>query len=142
MRLGDNGSISWGDTIHLITVILRARTLSNLTPCSIWINLILSLAFLILWSFTSNLLLHGSFTAAKRATTISTLRFFGSSFNVTQIQYILGSSENIYKAWTKQNNLPVTIERLVDDSVLYWIGPKRTDRVILYIPGMSFWLPA
>ena len=26
----------------------------------------------------------------------------------------------------------------MDDTVLCWIGPKRTDRVVLYLPGTSF----
>ena len=30
------------------------------------------------------------------------------------------------------------MEKLVDDTVLCWIGPKRTDRVVLYLPGTSF----
>jgi len=122
MKLEDYGNLSWGDFVHLITIVLRAP-------------------FIILWSFASNLVFHCSFRAAIRATTIFTLRFFNSSLNVPQIQYVLGSSENTYKAWARQNNLPITIEKLVDDGVLCWIGPKRTDRVVVYIPGGGYVYP-
>lgn len=118
----DYGSISWGDFFHLMTLILRAP-------------------LVILWSFASNLLVRWSIRAAKRATVTSAFQFFVSRFNVAQIQYVLGTSENNYKAWAKQNNLPITIEKLVDDSVLCWIGPKRTDRVVLYFHGGYYAAP-
>ncbi|KAF8803231.1 alpha/beta-hydrolase [Phlegmacium glaucopus] len=122
MKLRNYGDISWRDYVHLATIVLRAP-------------------FIILWSFAINLVFLCSIRAAKRATVISTLRFFNSTCNAAQLQYALGKSENTYKAWAKQNNLPITIEELVNDTVLYWIGPKRTDRVVLYIPGGAYVAP-
>lgn len=97
-------------------------------------------AFVFLWSFATNLIFLFSIRAAKRATVVSTFRFFNSKCNAAQIQYVLGKSENTYKTWAKRNDLPITIEKLVDDADLYWIGPKRTDRVVLCFPGTPFLL--
>lgn len=45
--------------------------------------------------------------------------------------------DGIYKKWAVGRKLPVTIDDLGDDAKLMWVGPKRTDRVILFLHGES-----
>ncbi|EAU87382.1 hypothetical protein CC1G_02141 [Coprinopsis cinerea okayama7 len=52
-----------------------------------------------------------------------------------------GPSSCIYSSWTRRHQLPGTVEEFVDDSGLFWIGPKRKDRVILVVHGGGFCAP-
>lgn len=55
-----------------------------------------------------------------------------------QIKTISGSTAAVYSGWVKRHGLPETVEGpFVDDSLLYWIGPKRTEKVVLYVHGES-----
>ncbi|KAJ3529266.1 hypothetical protein NMY22_g9060 [Coprinellus aureogranulatus] len=60
-----------------------------------------------------------------------------------QVKTILGStSDRVYAAWVKRQGLPEIVEGpLVDEAYLYWIGPKRTDKVVLYVHGGAFFAP-
>lgn len=54
---------------------------------------------------------------------------------VGQKQYLIPTALVSYKSWAVSNSMPVTVESLANDTSIMWIGPKRTDRVILYFPG-------
>ncbi|KAF8152571.1 Alpha/Beta hydrolase protein [Crassisporium funariophilum] len=119
VRYWQNGDISWRDLAHLTTVVLR-------------------IPFVALWTYASNLALVRRLEVAKRATTVAAIRYINAKLNIAQIQYISGRSLDVYTRWTKANKLLVTVEDLIDDTVLVWIGPKRTDRVVLYFHGGAF----
>lgn len=56
--------------------------------------------------------------------------------SMSQIQYMVGTSDSaVYTAWTKNTGEPHLMEKFVDKSFLYWIGPKSTRKVILYCHG-------
>ncbi|KAH6890845.1 alpha/beta hydrolase fold protein [Coprinopsis sp. MPI-PUGE-AT-0042] len=77
----------------------------------------------------------------KRAVMSSVKQLLERS-SMSQIQYVIGTSdEAVYSAWTKNTGEPRLVEKLVDDSVLYWIGPKQTRKVILYCHGGGFFMP-
>jgi hypothetical protein len=65
----------------------------------------------------------------------SAFRFLLSSFNARQLQRFLGSSVAQYTYWARQNKLPAVIDELGEDGQLMWLGPKRTDRVVLCCHG-------
>jgi len=47
----------------------------------------------------------------------------------------------VYETWTKQVKLAPVVEEIGDDARLLWIGPKRTDRVLLFCHGGCYFLP-
>lgn len=53
------------------------------------------------------------------------------------MQSMTPQSVDAYKTWAKSMTLPAVVEDLADDTRIVWIGPKRTDNVILCIHGMS-----
>ncbi|KAK7445756.1 hypothetical protein VKT23_014752 [Stygiomarasmius scandens] len=74
-------------------------------------------------------------------------RFTTSFLSVNQIQYMMGTSIQIYKDWAHAHDLPVTIEEISTGSDaskkarVFWIGPKKLNRVILYLHGGAFLVP-
>ncbi|KAJ7057963.1 Alpha/Beta hydrolase protein [Mycena amicta] len=77
----------------------------------------------------------------KRIIGDAALRYV-ASMNIPHLQAAFGTDRQIYAAWTKANKLPSTIDELGDDARLLWIGPKRTERVVLFLHGGAFLLPA
>lgn len=74
----------------------------------------------------------------KRVLGDNAFRYITSEFTVPQAQVIFGDEiDGIYKKWAVGRKLPVTIDDLGDDAKLMWVGPKRTDRVILFLHGES-----
>lgn len=55
--------------------------------------------------------------------------------DIGTMQYMIPNSVDGYKAWASTNSLPITVETLSHDTSIMWIGPKRTDRVVLYFHG-------
>ncbi|TFK59379.1 alpha/beta-hydrolase [Pluteus cervinus] len=78
----------------------------------------------------------------KRLLVDTALRVLLTSLNGAQLQYLTGSSSQaIYKKWTKANDLPRITEDIGEDAHLMWVGPKRTDKVILWLHGGAFLFP-
>ena len=71
----------------------------------------------------------------RRSLGDTAFRFLSDKLSAAQFQYALGTSEDVYHEWTKQNKLPAHVEPLGEDARLLWIGPRRTERVILYFHG-------
>lgn len=63
------------------------------------------------------------------------------------MQYLVGNGLHQYQRWVKkyQSELGALVEELPLDSDrargergrLFWIGPKRTEKVLLYLPGAA-----
>ncbi|KAG6908729.1 hypothetical protein DXG01_003574 [Tephrocybe rancida] len=62
-------------------------------------------------------------------------------FNMKQLQWALGDTLDVYKAFMKSQKLPLVIDELGENSRLLWIGERRTDRVILYFHGGAYVMP-
>ncbi|KAK2460374.1 hypothetical protein APHAL10511_007539 [Amanita phalloides] len=60
---------------------------------------------------------------------------------ISKLQYMLGTTDQVYRAWADKNSVPVVEEDLSEDAKLYWLGPKRAKRVILYLHGGAFLVP-
>lgn len=65
----------------------------------------------------------------------ASFRFLADYFSGPELQRILGSSVDVYSTWARNAGLPITIEEMVDGGKLMWIGPKRTDKMLLYCHG-------
>ncbi|KAJ8516182.1 hypothetical protein ONZ45_g6475 [Pleurotus djamor] len=60
---------------------------------------------------------------------------------VPQLQYLLGTTVGTYEKTMPKMGLPSEIEELGQNAKLLWIGPKRRDRVLLYLHGGAFLAP-
>ncbi|KAG7451319.1 alpha/beta-hydrolase [Guyanagaster necrorhizus] len=58
-----------------------------------------------------------------------------TSLGFAQLQYALGDSVTVYNNFISQARLMPLIEELDGGVQLAWVGPKRTDRVVLYLHG-------
>jgi hypothetical protein len=71
----------------------------------------------------------------KRIIGDSALRYITSHLNIPQLQNAFGTTLGTYKKWTKTAKLSATVDELGEDARLLWIGPKRLERVILFLHG-------
>ncbi|KAF9481266.1 alpha/beta-hydrolase [Pholiota conissans] len=65
----------------------------------------------------------------------TTYRFVGQSLSVNEVQGFYGTTLKNYNTWVAQVKLPPVIDELGGGSRLLWLGPKRTERVILWCHG-------
>ncbi|PFH50201.1 hypothetical protein AMATHDRAFT_61538 [Amanita thiersii Skay4041] len=63
------------------------------------------------------------------------------NLGIAQVQYLSGPTSQVYRAWAKKQNVPVVVEELGLNARLYWIGSKKSDRVIFYLHGGAYLLP-
>ncbi|KAF8626654.1 hypothetical protein AX15_004745 [Amanita polypyramis BW_CC] len=64
-----------------------------------------------------------------------------SKLEMSKLQYVIGTTDQVYRSWAEKSNVPVVVEELGEGAKLYWLGPKRPDRVILYLHGGAFLIP-
>ncbi|KAF6752359.1 alpha/beta hydrolase fold protein [Ephemerocybe angulata] len=56
------------------------------------------------------------------------------------LKWLAGTTSANYAAWAKARGIPPIVDGpLIDDASIYWLGPKRTDKVVLCVPGGGFW---
>ncbi|KIK66208.1 hypothetical protein GYMLUDRAFT_38020 [Collybiopsis luxurians FD-317 M1] len=68
-------------------------------------------------------------------------QYLFSSLSVPEIQWATGSGVLAYRRWTKQYKLDAVTDKISSSDHLLWIGPKRTDKVILYFPAGGYHIP-
>jgi len=116
------GKLSVGQTVGLI---------ANLVP----------LPAIVLWNaLTTSYASFNRDRTFKRILGDSVLRYV-TALSVPQLQAAFGTDEKAYAGWTNANKQPSTIDDLGSDARLLWIGPKRTERVVLLLHGGAFLLP-
>ncbi|KAF7974628.1 hypothetical protein HWV62_11612 [Athelia sp. TMB] len=59
----------------------------------------------------------------------------------SQLQWLLGTSLKNYTAWAIKHGYSPVVDEIGEGARLLWVGERRYDRVILYIPGGGFVLP-
>ena len=59
-----------------------------------------------------------------------------TGMNRRQIRAFFGPTRKAYDDFLKSKRWEPVVEELGDDARLFWIGPKQTDRVLLYFHGM------
>ncbi|KAF7326647.1 Abhydrolase-3 domain-containing protein [Mycena venus] len=114
------GQLSWTESLHLVATSI-------------------SLPIVLPWSVaTSVCASHNKERSLKRIIADCTLRYLASHLSVTQMQAALGTTLRTYELWSQWAKLPMTIDELGEDARLLWIGPKRLERVVLYMHGGGF----
>ncbi|KAJ4480639.1 Alpha/Beta hydrolase protein [Lentinula edodes] len=77
----------------------------------------------------------------KRVVGDTLFRFVTDTLPDVELQYFLGTSVGIYSEWARKEKLPITIDELQGEGKLLWIGPKRTEKVILFCHGGAYIAP-
>ncbi|THH12488.1 hypothetical protein EW146_g7648 [Bondarzewia mesenterica] len=65
-----------------------------------------------------------------------------SRWSARQMRYILGGTATpIYTKWAKRNKLQVLTDEIDESAKLHWVGPRRFDRVVLFLHGGGLSFP-
>ncbi|KIY49133.1 alpha/beta-hydrolase [Fistulina hepatica ATCC 64428] len=64
-----------------------------------------------------------------------------SSLSTAQVQLLFGNTLDNYRSAVKAYGMEPVIEDIAEEARLLWIGPKRTDKVILYLHGGGLFFP-
>ncbi|GLB44455.1 putative alpha beta hydrolase fold protein [Lyophyllum shimeji] len=118
------GQVSWTEIVSLALVLAR-------------------LPLILLWSlfkasFVPSCKTHKSW---RRVLGDTAFRHLADSWNVSQFQYYLGPTLQVYAAWAKKEGLSVLVDEIGEGARLLWIGPRRADRVVLYFHGGGYLVP-
>lgn len=62
-------------------------------------------------------------------------RYVTDNLTEPELQCFLGTSVGVYSGWARKAKLPIIIDELGDGGKLLWIGPKRTEKMLLYCHG-------
>ncbi|KAJ7644532.1 Alpha/Beta hydrolase protein [Roridomyces roridus] len=100
---------------------------------------LLPLPAVLLW--TALTASRASGKSLKRILGVRAFRYLTSNLSVSQVQYLLGNTMDVYTKWTKSVKLPRVADELGGAARLLWVGPKRLDRVIYVFHGGYFILP-
>jgi len=124
------------DKVQMFLTLLPARKL-NLPPMSSIVkNSLFYPAAFITWA-----LLKSPFTSYGRARSWKRIVIDRASFlvmtgmNRRQTRAFFGPTRKAYDDFIKSKNWEPVVEELGEDARLLWIGPKQTDRVLLYFHG-------
>ncbi|KAH9476880.1 Putative steryl acetyl hydrolase mug81 [Psilocybe cubensis] len=74
----------------------------------------------------------------KRVIADSTTAWIVSNINRRQVRGVFGETGTVYRDFVKAKGLTPVIEELGHDSRLLWLGPRKSERVILYLHGGAF----
>lgn len=75
-----------------------------------------------------------------RAAHVATLRYvLGKARNALDLKLGFGvTTAEMYAAWAKKSGAEVLTDNLPEGATLHWIGPRRRDRVLLFLHGTHF----
>ena len=97
------------------------------------------LAIVVLYDFLTSPWTERNRTKSwRRVIGDSAFRLLLASFNVRQLQRYVGPSVGQYIAWARKEHVLPVIEDLGQDTQLLWLGPKKTNRVILCCHGCNY----
>ncbi|KAF5383876.1 hypothetical protein D9757_007434 [Collybiopsis confluens] len=128
------GAMSWSSYVHM---------------ASVFIYMPFALALKALWSNSPAVPRAYAAKPLKRRIFDTIARYVFYSLSDSEIQWASGRGHIAYQLWTKRCKLEPVVDTLQSDSErgdsqnshLLWIGPRRTDKVILYLPPGGFCLP-
>jgi len=74
----------------------------------------------------------------RRAARIATLRYLlGKVQSASDLKLGVGATTaEMYATWAHKSGADVLTDQLSEGATLHWIGPRRQDRVFLYLHGM------
>ncbi|KAL0952836.1 hypothetical protein HGRIS_007061 [Hohenbuehelia grisea] len=76
----------------------------------------------------------------RRVLTERILRYV-SSISMSQTQKLTGTTESVYRKAVVKLRVKPVVEDLGHGAELFWLGPKRNDRILLYVHGGAFYAP-
>jgi hypothetical protein len=95
----------------------------------------LSLATILIWSlFTKQLYPESRAKGLIRHISDVSLNHL-TKLKPAKLQFFLGTTESVYRTWAQNSNVPIVEEDLGENAKLFWLGPKRPNKVILYLHG-------
>ncbi len=63
----------------------------------------------------------------------------GKSRNISELKFLPGlTTAEIYATWARKSGAEVLTDELSEGATLHWIGPRREDRVFLFLHGAHF----
>ncbi|KAH9476881.1 Putative steryl acetyl hydrolase mug81 [Psilocybe cubensis] len=74
----------------------------------------------------------------KRVVIDSVIAWLVSHVNRRQVRGVFGETGAVYRDFVKAKRLTPEVEELGYDSRLFWLGPRKSERVILYMHGGAF----
>ncbi|KAJ7188867.1 Alpha/Beta hydrolase protein [Mycena filopes] len=103
----------------------------------------LPLPAVLLWTaLTTSYASHNAERTLKRILGDAAVRY-AVGLSIPQLQWRSGTTYNVYNKWAHEFHLSAIADELGEDARLLWIGPKRLDRVVLFIhasnSSLSFW---
>ncbi|RDB17506.1 putative steryl acetyl hydrolase mug81 [Hypsizygus marmoreus] len=105
-------------------------------------SLALHLPLVLGWTLLTSPFHHNNrHKSAKRVLGDKFFYHLTGRLNIKQLQWLTGTTLDVYEAYVKANKLPRVVDELDEGARLLWIGERRTDRVILYFHGGAFLIP-
>jgi hypothetical protein len=75
----------------------------------------------------------------RRAAHIATLRYvLASAQNALDLKIGFGTTAEMYATWAHKSGAAVLTDELSEGATLHWIGPRRKDRVFLFLHGTPY----
>ncbi|KAF9051821.1 Alpha/Beta hydrolase protein [Panaeolus papilionaceus] len=120
---------------------LKYGDVTRLEHVHLGLTLAIRLPLVLLWKLLINLHKLVNPYVFVRTVGLAVGRDLLGALNGAQVQKLLPTSVGFYKLWARLRCVEVKIEELIDDTTLLWVGPKRTDKVILYAHGGAYIVP-
>lgn len=78
----------------------------------------------------------------RRAAGIAAMRFVvGNVQNALDLKFGSVTTAELYATWARKNGADVLTDELSEGATLHWIGPRRKDRVLLFLHGTPSFHP-
>ncbi|KIK70722.1 hypothetical protein GYMLUDRAFT_65938 [Collybiopsis luxurians FD-317 M1] len=124
------GAISWSNYLHIALILISM-------PLTLTLKALTSFAYA-----PSPANAYAQKPLKRRISDTVARSVFSSGLSISESQWALGPGLHIYQQWAKRYKLDFTIDKLRSNlekgdshDHLLWIGPKRTNKVVLVLPG-------
>ncbi|KAL0563820.1 hypothetical protein V5O48_018243 [Marasmius crinis-equi] len=96
----------------------------------------------IAWKVVSSpLVKHNRNRTLQEVITHANYRYICVHLDPPEVQYHAAPCVPMYTEWMKKRGMPPVVEELEGDTTIVWLGPKRTEKVILYCHGGAYFMP-
>ena len=136
----DNLSCIEKATLAFTMFIHIRASIRSLKEQNVWNLNSFSLALVLLWTFLKTLIFPHRTKTLSRVIIEKSCAFATAHMSDKQIRWVSGSTRRTYEKWTKNNGHPFIVDELGENARLFWVGPHKAERVILFIHGM-YYLP-
>ncbi|KIK51344.1 hypothetical protein GYMLUDRAFT_234144 [Collybiopsis luxurians FD-317 M1] len=112
-------------------------------PRAVWMKVKLKLSPIVILKevVLSPFVARSKDKSLKRVRGDASFRYLTDALSGAELQRFMGTSVSVYSTWARQHNLPILIEELEDGGKLFWVGPKRTEKMLLYCHGGAYIFP-